>query len=386
VRGRGPSAPGEVRSGVSSEERRAPASRTGSGEGRDGEALVRSALAGDRGAFGALVAPQVEDLRRLCRRLAGTALAEDCVQDTLLLAMLRLHRLREASSWGPWLRGIAMRVSFRARARLAPLATLPVEEGVQGLWLPGPGLESSVDGALGDTDGADLARNVRVAVAGLPAGQRRAVELFYLRGLSYEGAAGEMGISVGALKTRLHKARGTLARYYRLTDGPRPRGLDDRTLSVHEAAHAVLGWQEGERVQRVAITPLAGANLGLVLMEGRAGDLAPAPRLQVLMAGEAAVARALPRRPRQSSGDRQAAAQLALRATGGDERETALWVTGALQAARERLEDARTWALVERVGAALVARRRLDGDDLLRLVAEDRLPALLHRAVPRGPG
>ena len=138
---------------------------------------------------------------------------------------------------------------------------------------------------------------MRVAVAGLPAGQRSAVELFYLRGLSYEGAAGEMGITVGALKTRLHKARAALARYYRLTDGPRPRGLDDRTLSVHEAAHAVLGWQEGARVQHVAITPLAGANLGYVQMEGRAGDLAPAPSLQVLMAGEAAVARALPRRP-----------------------------------------------------------------------------------------
>ena len=163
---------------------------------------------------------------------------------------MRLPRLREASSWEPWLRGIAIRVCFRARARLAPVAPLPAEEELPGLWLPGPSLGGSLDEALEDTMSGDLSRNVRGAIAGLPAGQRNAVELFYLRGLSHERAAGELGISVGALKTRLHKARAALARYYRLTDGSPPRGLDDRTLAVHEAAHAVLGWQEGERVQR----------------------------------------------------------------------------------------------------------------------------------------
>ena len=104
-------------------------------------------------------------------------------------------------------------------------------------------------------------------------------------------------------------------------------------------------------------------------LEGRSGGLAPALRLQILMAGEAGVAQAHPEHPRRSAGDRLAAAEVALRATGGDERETALWVTGALRAAQERLADGRTWALVERVGAALVARRRLDGDAFRHLVS-----------------
>jgi RNA polymerase sigma-70 factor (ECF subfamily) len=330
-------------------------------------ALVRAAAGGDRAAFGALVAPHVADVRRLCHRVAGPALAEDCVQDTLLLALLRLPGLREPDRWPYWLWGIAVRVCRRARARArpAPAAPLPSDDEPGGLWLPGPGLGPSLDDALA---GADLARNVRAALAALPPGQRRAVELFYLRGLSYAGAAGALDIPVGALKTRLHKARAALARHYRLADGPRPPRLDDRTLSVHEAAHAVLGWAEGERVLHVAIAPRARPYLGLVQLAAPGGDLAPAARLLVLMAGEAGVARAQPGRPGRDSGDRWHAAHVARSATGGDERETALWVTDALAAARERLDDRRTWARVERVGAALVARRRIDADEFRALV------------------
>jgi hypothetical protein len=57
------------------------------------EVLVRLALGGDRAAFGALVTPHVADLTRLCRRIAGPALADDCVQDMLLLAQLRLQQV-----------------------------------------------------------------------------------------------------------------------------------------------------------------------------------------------------------------------------------------------------------------------------------------------------
>jgi DNA-directed RNA polymerase specialized sigma24 family protein len=82
------------------------------------EVLVRLAVGGDRAAFGALVTPHVTDLTRLCRRVAGPALADDCVQDTLLLALLRLQSLREPGLFEHWLRGIAIRVCHRTRARL----------------------------------------------------------------------------------------------------------------------------------------------------------------------------------------------------------------------------------------------------------------------------
>jgi RNA polymerase sigma-70 factor, ECF subfamily len=329
------------------------------------EVLVRLAVGGDRAAFGALVTPHVRDLTRLCRRVAGSALADDCVQDTLLLALLRLQSLRDAGLFENWLRGIAIRVCRRTRARLAPHAPLPSEDEQLGTWLLGPGLAPSLDETL---VGTDLVRSVRSAVADLPTGQRRAVELFYLRDLSYEEAAGALGIPVGALKTRLHKARAALARHYRLDDGPRPLRLDDRTLSVHEAAHAVLGWQEGDRVLRIAITPRAEANLGVVHLADPRGGIAPGARLIALMAGEAGVARALPHRPRYDSGDRVAAARIARAATGGDDVESALTTTNGLDAARRRLEDPTTWSLVERVAEALVIRRTLDADEFRTLV------------------
>ena len=336
-----------------------------SGASRD-ELLVGLAVDGDRAAFGALVAPHITDLTRLCRRVAGPSLADDCVQDTLLLALLRLPSLRDAGLFESWLRGIAIRVCRRTRARVAPHAPLPPEDEQLTSWVPGPVLAPSLDEML---VGSDLVRSVRSAVADLPTGQRRAVELFYLRGLAYEEAAGALGIPVGALKTRLHKARAALGRHYRLDDGPRPLRLDDRTLSIHEAAHAVLGWQEGDRVLHISITPRAEANLGLVHLGDSRDGIAPGARLITVMAGEAGVARALPHRRRSDSGDRAAAARIARAATGGDEVESALVITDGLDAARRRLEDPRTWSLVERVTEALVIRRTLDADEFRRLVA-----------------
>jgi bifunctional DNase/RNase/predicted DNA-binding protein (UPF0251 family) len=60
-------------------------------------------------------------------------------------------------------------------------------------------------------EAADAARRVREAVATLAPGQREAVLAFYWQGLTHAECALELGISVGAVKARLHQARGALA-------------------------------------------------------------------------------------------------------------------------------------------------------------------------------
>jgi bifunctional DNase/RNase len=57
---------------------------------------------------------------------------------------------------------------------------------------------------------ADIALQIREAIAGLPAGQREAVSLFYLAGLTHAEIADELGTQPSAVKTRLHKARRSL--------------------------------------------------------------------------------------------------------------------------------------------------------------------------------
>jgi bifunctional DNase/RNase len=59
-------------------------------------------------------------------------------------------------------------------------------------------------------EAAELADLVRKAVARLPQGQRDAVVLFYLTGLTYAEVAQELGVEISAVKARLHKARAAL--------------------------------------------------------------------------------------------------------------------------------------------------------------------------------
>jgi RNA polymerase sigma-70 factor (ECF subfamily) len=52
-------------------------------------------------------------------------------------------------------------------------------------------------------ESAEVSARVRDAIAALPNGQRDAVRLFYLHGLSHAEVAEELGVSVGAVKSRL---------------------------------------------------------------------------------------------------------------------------------------------------------------------------------------
>ena len=70
---------------------------------------------------------------------------------------------------------------------------------------------------------AELAATVRAAVAQLADGQRDAVFLFYLQGLTHREVAAELAISVGAVKARLHQARAALTpALVPLASGPAP--------------------------------------------------------------------------------------------------------------------------------------------------------------------
>ncbi len=172
--------------------------------------LVVAARAGDKGAFTTLVLRHRPSLLGVCRRLlADAGLAEDAAQEAALQALLGLARLRRPERFGPWLIGIGLHVC-QGWLRQRGHDPWSWEALLGGRQITEPSDEHPGPEELAET--TQLAEQVRQAVADLPGGQRRAVVLFYLAGLSQVEVATALGIEVGAVKTRLHKARTSLRR------------------------------------------------------------------------------------------------------------------------------------------------------------------------------
>jgi RNA polymerase sigma factor (sigma-70 family) len=159
----------------------------------DGD-LVRGARTGDAAAFRLLVERHSPSARARAARLCGRADdVDDIVQEAFLVAFMALDRLRDPDRFGAWLGGIIRNV-HRAASRQEPLTLLA--EWPEGLHpVSAQGLPSA--------DDLDRAEALRAAVADLPDGQRRAVELYYYADLP----AGQIAGSPGAAKASLHKAR-----------------------------------------------------------------------------------------------------------------------------------------------------------------------------------
>jgi RNA polymerase sigma factor (sigma-70 family) len=162
--------------------------------------LVQAALAGERTAVAELLVRHWDTAMFLAARVLGsTELARDAAQEAAIAAMTDLSRLRSPDRFGAWFCGIALNVSRRWQRELR--AEIPLAAGECTAQQPGP------DEAA---EAAEVRARVRSAVAALPSGQRAAVWLFYLQGLSHREVAAELDISIGAVKARLHQARAAL--------------------------------------------------------------------------------------------------------------------------------------------------------------------------------
>jgi RNA polymerase sigma factor (sigma-70 family) len=173
------------------------------------------------------------------------------------LALTGLDRLRRADRFGAWLAGIGVNVCRRWRRELSRSGRSweAVQGGHAGDW---PALEP---GPAELAEAAWNARLVRDAINQLPAGQRAAVALHYLAGLTQAETASRTGTSVGAVKVRLHKGRARL----------RERLGKEGRMQVNGAAAA--GWVEMRvaDVRRGAATDEAPERHA-VLLEEVGGD------------------------------------------------------------------------------------------------------------------
>lgn len=177
--------------------------------------LVRDAMGGAKEPLAELVTRHWDTAVFLAARVLGSAeLARDAAQEATVAAMTNLDRLRSPDRFGAWFCGIALNVARRWLRQLRPEAPRLHTE-----------LASESPGPAEMVETAEITARVRGAIAALPDGQRDAVLLFYLQGLSHREVAGELGISVGAVKSRLHQARASLApRLATIIDAP--AGID----------------------------------------------------------------------------------------------------------------------------------------------------------------
>jgi RNA polymerase sigma factor (sigma-70 family) len=198
--------------------------------------LVGRARGGDKASFALLVERHRGMLLALCRRRlgeagagAGAGLAEDAAQEAILQAMLSLDRLRQPDRFGPWLAGIGLNVCRRwQRQRARECWSLEAVLGGQAAPAPAP------DELF---EAAEVSELVLRAVRSLPLGQRAAVVLFHLAGLPHREVAARLGVSVGAVKTRLHKGRAALRAALRAyehghKEGEGPAMIDMRLAEV----------------------------------------------------------------------------------------------------------------------------------------------------------
>jgi RNA polymerase sigma-70 factor, ECF subfamily len=167
--------------------------------GADWSALMRAGQDGDARAYAQLLKAVSPYLRSLAWR-AGFERdeVEDAVQEILLTIHTIRHTYDPKRPFGPWLAAVARHKLVdrgRSRARRRARETALGEEH-ETFAADGTNLE----------DTAGEARRLKAALATLPPGQRRAVEMLRLKELSLKEASAQSGQSPTALKVALHRA------------------------------------------------------------------------------------------------------------------------------------------------------------------------------------
>jgi RNA polymerase sigma-70 factor, ECF subfamily len=154
-------------------------------------AWMARAQDGDGDAYRRLLEGVASDLRGFFRRrVREVQEVEDLVQETLLTVHRARHTYDPARPFEPWLYAIARNTladAFRRDRRRAERHA--ADDDVQAIAAEPPSHASGVDGIFD----------------GLPEGQREALEMVKIKGLSIEQAAVQAGISQGAMRVRIHR-------------------------------------------------------------------------------------------------------------------------------------------------------------------------------------
>ena len=165
------------------------------------DADVALAAAGDRQAFERLYRKHTNRVFSLCARMVADRMrAEELTQDVFVRAWEKLHLFRGESSFATWLHRLAVNVVLNERKTEGRRRNRFEEEDEE------HGMDGYV-GVVGMTLAPGDLLDLEEAITRLPPGARRVFTLHDVEGYKHEEIAEMLGVTTGATKAQLHRAR-----------------------------------------------------------------------------------------------------------------------------------------------------------------------------------
>jgi RNA polymerase sigma-70 factor (ECF subfamily) len=179
----------------------------------------------DPEAFAGVYDRHAGPLHRYVARRLGTGAADDVVADTFLDAFRKRHRYDlTVPDARPWLYGIAANlIGKHSRAEVRMLRAY-ARTGADPVLA---GTVNHADDADGRISSAAVRRDLAAALAALAGGDRDVLLMIAWADLSYAEVATALGIPVGTVRSRLHRAR---ARIRAALGGNDPTAVHEESL------------------------------------------------------------------------------------------------------------------------------------------------------------
>jgi RNA polymerase sigma-70 factor, ECF subfamily len=162
--------------------------------------LVAAALAGDRDGFGRLYHLYAPLVHGILLARVPRAEVDDLVQDIFLHAFKKLHTLREATAFGPWIAMIARNraVDFHRRSR----ETVEITDDVGG-------------SNTSDSRAAEILEMIR----NLPEAYRETLVLRLVEGMTGPEIAARTGLTPASVRVNLHRGMKMLRQKLGFSEG-----------------------------------------------------------------------------------------------------------------------------------------------------------------------
>lgn len=179
----------------------------------DGDAGLVEALRRDDPEAPELLVERFGDrVYRLALRITGSNEdAEEAAQDALWTAARKIQMFKGESAFGSWLYRIAANAAYqKLRARRAKAAEIALDDVLPTLDQDGRHFEPMDDWSNRVDEQAlqgELRRVLADAIDALPADYRTALVMHDVEGLSNPDIADALGISLPAVKSRVHRSR-----------------------------------------------------------------------------------------------------------------------------------------------------------------------------------